>query len=68
MKHSFIPKGSVVVFTEGTKIFEEDGSVHIVPKPYIISLDYDSPETDEYIFWFGKRCKKINVLVTRRVH
>jgi len=68
MRHSFIPKGSVVLLPEGTKVLEDDGSVHIVPEPYCISLDYDSPETDEYIFWMSRRCKKLNILVARRVH
>ena len=68
MRHSFIPMGSIILIRVGTKVFNEDGQFYIATVDYTIELSYDSPETDEYIFWMEKRCKKVNVLVGVKIH
>jgi len=69
MRHSFIPMGSIILIRVGTKVFNnEDGQSYIATVDYTIELSYDSPETDEYIFWMEKRCKKVNVLVGVKIH
>jgi hypothetical protein len=68
MRHSFIPAGSIILIREGTKVFNEDGSFYIATVDYTIELSYDSPETEEWVFWMEKRCKKVNILVATRPH
>lgn len=68
MKHSFIPIGSIILIRTGTKIINEDGLSYIATVDYTIELNYDSMEADEWIFWMGKRCKKLNIFVGGRAH
>lgn len=68
LKHTYIPKGTVIMLRAGTKIFNNDGSHYTTSVDYTIEIDYDSSENDGHIFWSNKYCKKINVLVGWRVH
>lgn len=68
LKHTYIPKGAVIVLRTGTKIFNDDGSHSIVPSDYTIELAYDSSENDEHVYWMNHYCKKINIFVAWRIH